>query len=325
MFRQIRRRSAAALIALIVPLSVLAAPLPVHIVKTDLKPLIRAGMDSSLQFSGLLPHAASASSAGVWSPAGGVAAWRYAVAVATAVSLSFHATNSRLPRGAILVVRGAKTTVSYRARDLRHNELWSRIQPGQALEFTLTVPDAERDKLAFSIVSLQAGYRSLGAGVADHPYYLRLKALQAAATGTPSSATNTPLAAATMAVVVGNLYQCTGVLINDVPEDNTPYVLTARHCETGQLGGGNPGAASSATVYWDATTPCASTSLGSIYDPGIPTQTGAQTMVEQQDAWLILLDVNPVASDAQFAGFDASGGAVQGGYTIQHAEGYDKQ
>jgi hypothetical protein len=54
-------------------------------------------------------------------------------------------------------------------------------------------------------------------------------------------------------------------------------------------------------------------------------QTGAQTIVEQQDVWLIELDANPVVSDAQFAGFDASGGAVQGGYTIHHAEGYDKQ
>ena len=47
--------------------------------------------------------------------------------------------------------------------------------------------------------------------------------------------------------------------------------------------------------------------------------------MEQQDAWLIELDVNPVVSDAQFAGFNAAGGAVQGGYTIHHAEGYDKQ
>jgi hypothetical protein len=78
------------------------------------------------------------------------------------------------------------------------------------------------------------------------------------------------------------------------------------------------------TAYWDATTPCLN-SLGSIYDPGIPTQTGAQTVVEQQDAWLILLDASPVVSDAQFAGFDASGGIVQGGYTIHHAEGQDKQ
>src|SRR6185312_5953039 len=99
---------------------------------------------------------------------------------------------------------------------------------------------------------------------------------------------------------------------------------TGRHCETGQLGGGNPGAASTVTVYWDATAACGA-SLGSLYDPGIPLQSGAQTVIEQQDAWLIELDDNPVVSDAQFAGLDASGAAVQGGYTVHHAEGFDKQ
>jgi hypothetical protein len=54
-------------------------------------------------------------------------------------------------------------------------------------------------------------------------------------------------------------------LVNDVPGDNTPYILTARHCETGQLGGGNPGAASTVTVHWDATSTCGAT-LGSLYD-----------------------------------------------------------
>ena len=48
-------------------------------------------------------------------------------------------------------------------------------------------------------------------------------------------------------------------------------------------------------------------------------------MVEQQDAWLIRLDESPVVTDAQFAGLDASGGTIQGGYTIHHALGYDKQ
>jgi lysyl endopeptidase len=329
-------RTWVALLGLLVPLPVLAAPdaAPLHIVKTDLKPLIRAGMRSPVQFAVLVPHTASAASAGRWSAAGGIATWRYAVEVPTAVSLSFHATDSFLPAAATLVVRGTKTTVSYRARDVHRGELWSRVQPGQALEFTLTVPVAERGKLAFNIVSVQAGYRSLGAGVQDHPYYRQLKAAQAGATGTQAcvtnyecevTAANTPLGAATMALVVENQYECTGVLVNDVPQDNTPYVLTARHCETGLLGGGNPGAASSVVAYWDAVTPCTTTPLGSIYDSGTPTQTGAQTMVEQQDAWLLLLDGNPVVSDAQFAGFDASGGAVQGGYTIHHAEGYDKQ
>ena len=46
------------------------------------------------------------------------------------------------------LVRGAKTTTSYRARDLHHGELWSRIQPGEALQFTLTVAAADRSKVA---------------------------------------------------------------------------------------------------------------------------------------------------------------------------------
>lgn len=309
------------------------AAVPVHIVKTDLKPLIRAGFDSPVQFAVLVPHAVSVASGGSWSTSAGRATWRYAVEVPTAVSLSFHATSSSLPDSAVLVVRGTQTTTSYRARDLHGGELWSRIQPGAALQFALTVPAADRARVAFSIVSLQAGYRSLGPGVHDHPYYRELKAQQAAAASNAACVTNyackvspsnTPPGSATLGLVVGNLYQCTGSLINDVPGDNTPYILTARHCETGHLGGGLPGAASTVTVYWDAMTACGAT-LGSIYDAGVPIQTGARTIVEQQDAWLIELDDLPVVSDAQLAGFDASGGSVQGGYTIHHAEGYDKQ
>jgi lysyl endopeptidase len=330
-----RRRWSALVLAMLASMlaTLTHAAVPVDIVKTDLKPLIRAAIDSPVQFAVLVPHSVSTASGGSWSSANGQATWRYAVQVPTAVSLSFHATKSVLPASATLVVSGAKTTTSYRAQDLHRGDLWSRIQPGDALQFTLTVPAEDRSKVELDIVSLQAGYRSLGTGVKDHPYYLKLKAQQAAATGNAAcvvnyecqvTSANTPLGAATVALVVSNLYQCTGVLINNVAGDNTPYVLTARHCETGQLGGGNPGAASTVVAYWDATTACGST-LASIYGSGVPTQTGAQTVVEQQDAWLILLDVNPIVSDAQFAGFDASGGTVQGGYTIHHAEGYDKQ
>lgn len=313
----------------------LAAPagVPVHIVKADLKTLIRAAADSPVQFAVLVPHTVSTNSAGTWSTADGRATWRYAVDIPTAVSMSFHATGSSLPESAVLVVRGAKTTTTYRTRDLHRGELWSRIQPGEALQFTLTVAAEDRGKVALKIVSLQAGYRSLGPGVQDHPYYRQLKAQLDQATGNAACVTNyecevttanTPPGQATIALVIGNLYQCTGSLINDVPGDNTPYVLTARHCESGKLGGGDPGAASSVVVYWDAITGCAA-GLGSIYDQTLPTQIGAQTVVEQQDAWLIQLDETPVVSDAQLAGFDASGGAVRGGYTIHHAEGYDKQ
>ena len=310
------------------------AAVPVHVVRTDLKPLIRAAADSPVQFAVLVPYAVSTARDGTWSSTNGQATWRYAVQVPTAVSLSFHATKSFLPGNAKLVVRGSRTTTTYQARDMYLGDLWSRIAPGEALEFTLTVAAADRSRTILNIVSLQAGYRSLGAGVEDHPYYRQLKAQQAAATGNAAcvvnyecrvTAADTPLGSATVALVVENLHQCTGVLINDVPGDNTPYVLTARHCQTGQLGGGNAGAAAAVTVYWNATTPCGS-ALGSLYDgANTQTQTGARTVVEQQDAWLIRLSTSPVASNAQFAGFDASGGGVLGGYTIHHAEGHDKQ
>lgn len=314
--------------------SVAVAAVPVHVVKTDLRPLIRAAFQSHVQFAVSVPHSVSSATDGFWTTAGGVATWRYAVQVPTAVSISFHAFRSVLPESAVLVVQGARTTSSYHGSDLHRGELWSRIYPGDGLQFTLTVAVADRNDVVFNITSLQAGYRSLGIGVPDHPYYRELRRAQTGASDNSScvtnyacevTANNTPPGAATVALVVGNLYECSGVLINDVPGSNTPYVLTARHCETGSLGGGNPGAASTLTVYWDATTtPCGAT-LGSIYDSSVRTQTGAQTLVEQEDAWLVKLDESPLVPDAQFAGFDASGGPIDGGYTIHHAEGNDKQ
>jgi len=323
--------------ALTIPVATIARPapatVPVHIVKSDLRPLIRAGAQSPVQFAVLVPYAVSTTKGGAWSSAAGIATWSYAVQVPTAISLSFHATKSSLPPSAVLMVRGASTTTSYKARDLHRGDLWSRIQPGDALQFVLTVPELDRNKVALNVISLQAGYRAIGPRVQDHPYYRQLKEQEAQASGNASCVTNyecvvtpsnTAPAAATVGLIIEGLYQCTAALINNVPQDNTPHLLTARHCETGTLGGGNPGAASSVTVYWDAITPCGST-LGSLYNPSVPMQTGAQTVVEQQDAWLLLLDENPIVSDAQLAGFDASGGPVQGGYTIHHAEGADKQ
>lgn len=310
-----------------------AAPFAeVRVVRTDLAPLIRAAADSAVQFAVPVPHAASTADAGSWSVDGDEATWRYAVRVPTAVSLSFHALGSSLPDSATLLVTGGSAATSYRASDLRDGELWSRIYAGDTVELTLTVAAAQRAKVELRIVSLQAGYRAIGAGVADHPVYRRM---QASASSTDETtcvtnyeckvdAGNATAAAATLALVVSNLYQCTGTLINDAPGDNTPYVLTARHCETGTLGGGDPGAASTVTVYWNAISACG-TALGSIYDGTLVSQTGARTVVEQQDAWLIQLDDPPAVPDAQFAGFDVSGAPVAGGYTIQQAGGLAKQ
>jgi hypothetical protein len=131
------------------------------------------------------------------------------------------------------------------------------VQPGDALQFELSVPEIDRSKVALNVISLQAGYRAIGPGVQEHPYYRQLKEQEAQASGNASCVTNyecevtpgdTAPGAATVGLVIENLYQCTGALINNVPQDNTPHLLTARHCETGKLGGGNPGAARSVSM-----------------------------------------------------------------------------
>jgi lysyl endopeptidase len=322
--------------ALAIGLACVAVPglaaAPREVMRTDLVPLIDEAAKSPDQFAVNIPHHLTVTADGAWSVTESTAVWRYSIQIPKAVSISFHATRAALPANAILSVRAGSTVYSYRPRELRNGQLWSRIAKGDSLDLTLRVPASARAQVKFEISSFQAGYRGLGGVVANHPHYDQI--LQAASSTTNAScvanyacdvtANNQPAGQATVGLVIGNLYVCTGALLNDVPGDNTPYVLTARHCQTGKLGGGNPGAATSVTVYWDAITACGA-ALGTLYDPGIANQTGATTVVEQQDAWLIKLDESPVVADAYLAGFDASGADVLGGYSVTHSLGFDKQ
>ncbi len=306
---------------------------PVDVVSVDLNALIRDAADNPNQFAVNVPHAVTPESAGTWSGSGAQQVWTYAVQVRGAVSLSFHAPRMQLPGSAVLTIRSSSSTTTYRLADAGRGDFWSRVQPGDTLEFRLELAAADRGRLVLQIASFQAGFRGLSPSVPDHPSISRV---HAEAAGDPDTLCvtnyacvvtpgNSPPAQATVALLVGNLYQCTGTLINNTAQDNTPYILTARHCQNGRYGGGSPGAASSVTVYWDALTNCG-TDLGTVfYVPSSARQTGATTVVEQQDAWLIQLDANPVVNDAQFAGFDASGNPVVGGYSIHHALSYNKQ
>ena len=236
---------------------------PVDVVNVDFGSMIAQAAKERNRFALEVPHQLTVDRAGKWVVSGGVATWTYAVQVPTAVSLSFHAPRVVLPAGATLTVTSKSRTYLYRARDIHRGGLWSRVAPGDWLQFDIRVPAAAKSGVVLNVSSFQAGFRSLGPGVPDHPYYARLKA-QGSAASTQScvqnyecgvTANNTGPAHSTVALVIANLYQCSGTLLNDVPGDQTPYVLTARHCESGKLGGGNPGVAADVVVYWDATTP----------------------------------------------------------------------
>jgi len=326
---RIARLAAWIALALCFTTPILAAT-AIDTVRANLDPLIDLAARSPVQFAVNIPHAASSSAQGNWSQHGSLSTWTYSAQIPTAISMSFHAPEVVLPPSAVLTVSSARTTVRYVARDVRRTGLWGRPLPGDTVNFSLSVNSTEASRVLFQIDSLQAGYRSLGGGVPDHPHYLELKRAAATTAGCTENyacnvtAANQGPSHATVALIISDLYQCTGTLLNNTDNDGAPYILTARHCESGQLGGGNPNAAAEVSVYWDAVTPCG-TPLGSIYDGTIITQTGATTALEQQDLWLIQLDSPPAVSDAYYAGWDASGASFSGGYTIHDALGEDQQ
>jgi hypothetical protein len=304
------------------------------VVNVDLASLIDGAIGHPNRFAVDLPHRIDSNVNGEWVDSAANRIWRYSVRVPTAVSISFHADSIELPPSARLAVTAGGLVYRYVAKDINRGQLWSRVGKGDRLTFELTVPATDWPGVRLRIASLQAGYRSLDRGGINHPHYdalrKRLQLTQAATSSCienyecDADAANQGPAQATVALLIANIGQCSGTLLNDVPGDGTPYVLTARHCESDTLGGGAPKNAANITIYWDATSACGQV-LGTIYDPGIPSQGGASSVIEQQDAWLIRLDESPVVGDAFYAGWDATGAAITGGYTIHHANSNSKQ
>ena len=299
------------------------------VLSVDLPALIDQVASQPERFAVDVAQPIALSAQGQWTTQGSRRVWTYTVRIPSAVSMSFHAAHLLLPPSAVLSVSGASASVNYRRADVSHGGLWSRPLLGDTLTLTLSVSASEAAAAQLQIASLQAGYRGLG-GVPSHPAFMRHAAAVAATQSCQlnyscqADSSNQGPAHATVAVLVGNQFQCTGTLLNNTGGDLAPYVLTARHCQNGKLGGGDPQAADAVTIYWDAVSPCGA-ALGSIYDGTAPTQSSATTVVEQQDAWLIRLDIQPVVADAYWAGWDASGSEFTGGYSVHHALGYNKQ
>lgn len=299
-------------------------PLPPDVLQVDLEPGIRLAARRPERFAVDVPHEASPATHGTWSRLKGVSTWRYSVRVPTAVSMSFHARAFRLPATATLRASGGGMTASYGARDSGPTGLWSRVFRGDTVNLELTVPQSQEADVQLAISSLQAGYRSLGKGVDDHPVYKKLRAISATSAGCVEnfSCHETPgnfgPRNATGAITVGGVALCTATLVNNVRGDLKHYLLTARHCQVENVNDG------SIVLYWDAAVPCEGT-LGSVYFVDGRFGGGTRTVFEQQDVWLIEFGPDLVAEHVYFAGWDATGGTFVGGYSPHHALGRSRQ
>jgi hypothetical protein len=299
--------------------------------QVNLDSLIDKAMRHRTQFAVNVSHHVDSESTGKWRIESGDATWDYAIHIPTAVSLGFHASRLTLPALGTLTITGGGQSFTYKSSDLRRADFWSRTVKGDQVAIRITVPKQMRHQALIEIAAFQAGYRSLAPGMPDNPHYTSLKARGADSSGSCvqnyvcDATPGTQISAnASAAIVISNQFECSATLLNDVPQDGVPYLLTARHCENGEDGGGDPAAAASVQVYWNSVTACGQT-LQSIFDSYSQVESGGTTIVEQQDEWLIRLDGQPAWSSVYYAGWDASGSSLVDGYSVEYSNADTQQ
>lgn len=113
----------------------------------------------------------------------------------------------------------------------------------------------------------------------------------------------------------GGSFFCTGALVNNARQDQTPYFLTANHC-----GVNNSGSAASLVVYWNYQ----SSSCGGGSASKAHFSTGATHLVSNSTSDVTLLELNnPVdpAFEVSFAGWDRRAIDASKAIGIHHPSG----
>jgi hypothetical protein len=260
----------------------------------------------------------NAVSDGRWSLAGDLAIWQFQVVSPGAIAVSLELAATTLPAGArfwLLDATGGQARGPYTAADIASDgRFWTPLIRGDTVVVQAEVPVAQQGAFAVHIVAAHHAYRELGSG-----------GIPTKAAGTsgsceiniacPAGAAWQAESRAVAMITIGGNFECTGTLLNDVPQDNTPYLLTANHCGIGTVG--EP--ASSVVAYWNyQAATCAGTS-GSLSNA----QTGATLLANdtQSDFALLRLNALPDASfGVYYAGWNVQGIAPQSGVTIHQPE-----
>ncbi len=120
-------------------------------------------------------------------------------------------------------------------------------------------------------------------------------------------------------ISIDGTYLCTGSLINNVRQDDTPYFLTANHCDIDTSND------QSVVVYWNyETSTCNGTPDGSLSQ----NQTGViyRASRTESDFCLVELEATPLpAYDVYYAGWDSTDHSITSGVCIHHPSGDEKR
>lgn len=243
--------------------------------------------------------------------------WRLRVACDNAVSLNFGFDRYHLPEATRLFIYDTRPGRAIRPftedDNAAHGELWTPPTVGNDVILELTVPVKAMDRLDLHLGVINAGYRGFEEFFNDRSGSCNVDVVCPEGDGWRAEI-------ASVAVIsTGGSTFCTGFMVNNTANDETPYFMTANHC------GINSGNAASLVVFWNyETSTCGGTPDGVLSD----FQTGAfyRASKSSSDFTLVELDSLPQPEwMVAYAGFDATGADADWACAIHHPSTDEKR
>lgn len=233
--------------------------------------------------------------------------WRLRITSTGALSLNMGFTRYTMPEGGRLFIYATDLSRMIRpftADDNEtHRQLWTPVIIADDIVIEVTLPASARETLDLELTSIGVGYRGFGETSTEKSGSCNVDVICPEGDGWRDQI------AAVAVIGTGGSTFCTGFMVNNTAEDETPYFMTAKHC------GISSGNAASLVAYWNYENSwCRPPGSGSSGGPGDGVLTDFQTgsyyraSYTSSDFTLVELDDDPNPDwNVAFSGWDRSG------------------
>jgi lysyl endopeptidase len=236
--------------------------------------------------------------------------WRLRVVCGNAVGLNYGFDRFFLPEDGTLYIyetHGDRAIRPFTVRDnASHGELWTPPTVGADVVLEVIVPVKAAERLELRLASVNRGYREFGSLFRGRSGWCNVDVV------CPEGDEWRAEIASVGVISTGGSRFCTGFMVNNTTNDQTPYFMTANHCG---IGSGN---AASLVVFWNyETSECDGTPDGRLDD----FQSGSffRASKSSSDFTLVELDESPDPDWlVSFAGWDRTGVDTPGAVAIHH-------
>ena len=280
-----------------------------------------SGVAAPVRFATAIHVTFAPESAGTWETLDdGSRLWRLRIASPGALSMNLGLEKFDLPVGASFWVHdpeGAQVQGPYTAANRNATGgLWTAIVLGNEVVAELHLPAGSEADI--EIASVNHGYRFFSKG--DSAPESKRGACNINVICPQGDPWRNQIRSVAR-ITIGGIFLCTGHLINNTAEDNTPYFLTAQHCIEVE------NEAPTVVAYWNyETSACDDFSGGSLsQNQSGSTWIASSPLVGGTDFTLVELDQSPSPTlNVYFTGWDARDRTPSSTTAIHHPGGDEK-